>query len=106
LGSAFIGVRLCDVYCVPAWSSDGRSLSIPVEGSSRVSPGRSLAIPIGPGENLPPFPQGGIKEQAEASVMPGAVSVPREEVVPGLDPEHYGYVNTTVHRNLYRISLP
>jgi DNA-binding winged helix-turn-helix (wHTH) protein/Tol biopolymer transport system component len=98
-------VRLCDVFCVPAWSSDGRFLSIPVDGSSRVSPGRSLAIPIGPGENLPPFPPGGIKELAEAGVMKGAVSVPRENVVLGLDPDHYAYVNTTVHRNLYRITL-
>ncbi len=98
-------VRLCDVYCVPAWSSDGRFLSVPVEGSSRTSPGRSLAIPVGPGENLPPFPPGGIKELSEASVMPGAVSVPRENVVPSLDPDHYAYVNTTVHRNLYRITL-
>ncbi len=99
-------VRLCDVFCAPAWSSDGRFLSIPVEGSLRVSLGRSLAIPIGPGENLPPFPPGGIKELADASVMKGAVSVPRDTVLLGLDLGHYAYVNSTVHRNLYRITLP
>ncbi len=26
-------------------------------------------------------------------------------LVPGRDPAHFAYVNTTVHRNLYRISL-
>jgi len=30
----------------------------------------------------------------------------RGERVPGKDPRHFAYVNTTVHRNLYRISLP
>jgi hypothetical protein len=55
---------------------------------------------------LPEFPADGISPQAEASVMPGAQSVNRANLVPGKDPFHFAYVNTTVHRNLYRISLP
>jgi len=43
---------------------------------------------------------------AEASVVPGAQSVGRGDAVPGKDAEHYAWVNVTVHRNLYRISLP
>jgi hypothetical protein len=43
---------------------------------------------------------------AEPSVVPGAQSLDRTELVPGKDLSHYAYVNTTAHRNLYRISLP
>lgn len=92
-------------YCVPTWSPSGKWLFISVEPATRTSPGRSLAIPIGPGENLPPFPPAGIPPQANPSIIPGAQSVARAHLVPGLDPSHYVYVNTSVHRNLYRISL-
>ena len=51
--------RICTSYCLPAWSSSGRFLFVPVEASSPTTPGRSLAIPVGPGENLPELPPGG-----------------------------------------------
>jgi hypothetical protein len=76
-----------------------------VEAPSRSGPGRSLAIPAGDDENLLKLPPGGIEPLAQASVVPGAQSIPRGQLVPGKDPAHYAYVNTTVHRNLYRISL-
>jgi DNA-binding winged helix-turn-helix (wHTH) protein/Tol biopolymer transport system component len=98
--------RICASYCIPKWSTDGKFLFVGVEKSSRTSPGRSLAIPLGPGESLPDLPAAGIAPLAEASVVQGAQSVRRGELVPGKDPEHYAWVNTTVHRNLYRISLP
>jgi hypothetical protein len=97
---------MCAGWCIPAWSSNGKWLFIPVEASSRTSPGRSLAIPVGPGENLPAFPPGGIRPLAEPSTVPGSRWVNRAELVPGEDPSHFAYVNTAVHRNLYRISLP
>ncbi len=93
-------------YCISTWSPRGNWLFIPVEAPTRTSPGRSLAIPLGAGEALPPFPPGGIPREADPSIIPGAQSVPRANLVPGLGPSHYVYVNTTVHRNLYRISLP
>jgi hypothetical protein len=96
---------ICADYCVPKWSSTGEFLVIPIEAPSRTSPGQSLAIPVGPGETLPELPPGGI-ELANTSVVPGAQSMARGELVPGKDPGHFAYVNTTVHRNLYRISLP
>jgi hypothetical protein len=65
-----------------------------------------LAIPLGPEESLPDLPAGGIAPLAEPSVVQGAESVGRADLVPGKDPEHYAWVNTTVHRNLYRISFP
>lgn len=98
--------RILCASCSPIWSSNGKFLFFPVEEASRMSPGRSLAIPVGPGETLPEFPPGGIKSLADASVMPGSQSVIRADLVPGKDLSHFAYVNTTVHRNLYRISLP
>lgn len=98
--------RICVTYCIPRWSTDGKFLFVPVEAASRTGPGRSLAIPVGPGESLLDLPAGGIPPLAEASGIPGAESVGRIWLVPGKDPEHYAWVNTTVHRNLYRISLP
>jgi DNA-binding winged helix-turn-helix (wHTH) protein/Tol biopolymer transport system component len=97
---------MCDGPCSPTWSSNGKFLFIPVEASSRTSTGRNLAIPVGPGESLPKFPPRGIRPFADPSVVPGSRSVNRAELVPGKDLSHFAYVNTTVHRNLYRISLP
>jgi WD40 repeat protein len=97
---------VCKSFCVPTWSSSGEWLFVSFEDATRTSPGHSLAIPVGPGETLPPLPPGGIPPEADSSIIPGAQSVPRANLVPGLDPSHYVYVNTTVHRNLYRISLP
>jgi len=99
-------LRICVSYCLPVWSSSGRFLFVPVEESSQTTPGRSLAIPVGPGETLPKFPPEGIASRAEPSVVPGAQSISRAALVPGKDLSHYAYVNTTAHRNLYRISLP
>jgi DNA-binding winged helix-turn-helix (wHTH) protein/Tol biopolymer transport system component len=97
---------ICADFCVPAWSSTGKFLVVPVEAPSRTDPGRSLAIPLGYGETLPELPHSGIEPLAKAAVVPGAQSIARGELVPGKDPAHFAYVNTTVHRNLYRISLP
>ena len=97
---------ICANYCIPAWSSTGRFLFIPVEEPSLTGPGRSLAIPVGPGEVLPEFPPGGVSPATPSSVVRGAEWIARGELVPGKDPAHFAYVNTTVHRNLYRISLP
>jgi hypothetical protein len=98
--------RICASFCVPAWSPDGKFLFVPVEGPSRTDPGRSLAIPLGPGETLPVLPAGGIVPLAEPNVVRGAKSVARGELTPGNGLEHYAWVNTTIHQNLYRISLP
>jgi DNA-binding winged helix-turn-helix (wHTH) protein/Tol biopolymer transport system component len=98
--------RMCVSYCFTSWSTSGKFLFIPVEASSRTSPGRSLAIPVGPGENLPDLPPEGIQPMADPSVVHGAQSFPHADFVPGRDLHHFAYVKTTEHRNLYRISLP
>jgi DNA-binding winged helix-turn-helix (wHTH) protein/Tol biopolymer transport system component len=99
-------VRICAGYCPATWSSSGKFLFLMVEAPTETSPGRSLAIPLGPGESLPALPPGGIKAGAEPDAVPGSQSVNRALLVPGKDPSHFAYVNTTAHRNLYRISLP
>ena len=98
--------QVCVSYCSPVWSSSGKFLFVPVQASSPTSPGRSLVIPVGPGETLPDLPPAGIEPMADPSIVPGAQSFDRVELVPGRDPSIYAFVNTTVHRNLYRISLP
>jgi hypothetical protein len=97
---------ICAHYCVPRWSSTGEFLVVPLEAPSRTSPGRSLAIPVGPGETLPELPHDGIDRLATADVVPGARSIAHGDLIPGKDPAHFAYVNTTVHRNLYRVTLP
>jgi DNA-binding winged helix-turn-helix (wHTH) protein/Tol biopolymer transport system component len=97
---------ICANFCTPKWSSTGKFLVIPVEEPSLSGPGRSLAIPVGLGEVLPALPPGGIAPDTTTSVVPGTQSIARGELVPGSDPAHFVYVNTTVNRNLFRISLP
>ena len=98
--------RLCLSYCQVSWASSGRFLYVPVQAATLTNPGRSLAIPLGPGETLPALPADGIRPEMRADEVPGALSVNREQLVGAQDPAHYAYVNTTVHRNLYRVSLP
>jgi hypothetical protein len=81
-------------------------LFVPVEMASQASPGRTLIVPAGPVESLSGLPAGGIAPFAEASAVRGAKSVNGAELIPGKDPRQYAWVNRTVHRNLYRISLP
>jgi hypothetical protein len=38
--------------------------------------------------------------------MPGARSVPRSGMLPGADPDMFLYIQTGMHRNLFRITLP
>lgn len=97
---------ICVPYCLASWSRDGKFLLVSVEAPSRTGPGRSLAIPVGPGESLADLPAAGIAPLTESAAIHGARTVARGAPVPAMDPDHYAWVNTTVHRNLYRILLP
>jgi hypothetical protein len=99
-------VRICEIYCHMAWSTDGRFLFVSVEEPSLSSAGRTLAIPVGSGETLPEFPASGIPPLSDAKVMPGVRSVKRALFVPGADPDTFVYVQNSVHRNLFRVALP
>jgi hypothetical protein len=96
---------MCESVCLPRWSPDGKFLYLAFEPATRTSPGQTLAIPIGLDESIPDLPSTGIPLRAQTSLVNGSESVPRENVIPGRDPFH-AYVNTAVHRNLYRISIP
>ena len=84
--------RLCQSVCAVRWASSGRFVYITVEAATQKSPGRNLAIPLGPEESLPALPAEGIRSDADPSVVAGAQSVNRQELVGGKDPEHYAYV--------------
>ena len=99
-------MRICELYCQIAWSTNGRFVFASVEEPSLSSPGRTLAIPVGPGEKLPIFPPAGIPPRSEADVMPGARSVDRASIIPGADTDAFIYVQDSVHRNLVRVTLP
>lgn len=96
----------CAAACIAKWAPDGKWLYIPVEHASGTNPGRSLAIPVGPGESLPDFPAGGLNLNAQPADMRGSQPVNRESLIPGPDPSHYAYLNSSVRRNIYRITLP
>lgn len=98
--------RLCVSYCFAEWSTSGKFLALGLEQASETSPGRTLTIPVGPGESLPDLPPAGIAPNAEPGDVKGSQSIPRPLIVPGNDPEHFAFVNTTLHGNLYRISFP
>lgn len=97
---------LCTDYCSPKWSPDGKYLYIAVQYVSRTSPGKTIAIPMGAGETFPELPAEGVPPLADPSIVKGAQAVPRSVAVPGMDPDHYAWINATVQRNLYRITLP
>jgi hypothetical protein len=43
---------------------------------------------------------------SDAGVMPGARSINRASFIPGTDPDTFIYVQESVHRNLFRVTLP
>jgi DNA-binding winged helix-turn-helix (wHTH) protein/Tol biopolymer transport system component len=97
--------RICSGYCRPMWSPNGRFLFISLVEPSRTDPGRTLAIPLLADERLPYLPAEGISPTTEPSMIPGSEWVSHGEAVPRKDPEHYAWMNTTAHWNLYRISF-
>jgi DNA-binding winged helix-turn-helix (wHTH) protein/Tol biopolymer transport system component len=98
-------VRICEIYCEMAWSTNGKFIFASVEEPSLSSPGRTLAIPVGPGETLPQFPSSGIRPLSEANAIPGSISVKGAGLIPGEGPHRLAYIKTTAHRNLFRVVL-
>lgn len=98
--------RLCAGYCTPGWSLDGRWLLVPVADPSESGPGRTMLVPMGAGESLPELPIEGIGPETDASVVPGAEFIERGRIGPVRNVGEYAWVNASVHRNLYQVSLP
>ncbi|MGH9631245.1 MAG: TolB family protein, partial [Bryobacteraceae bacterium] len=98
--------QICAGFCPVAWAPDGRSFYVGVTSSSRTSPGKTLAIPVPPGETFPRLPASGIRGPEDARALPGARLIDGYRISPGPDPSLFAYVKTTMHRNLFRITLP
>jgi len=96
---------ICENPCDAAWAPDGRSLYVAIEPSSRESRGKTIVIPVPAGEILPRLPIAGIRSLDEGMVLPGARVVDGWNITPGPDRSVFAFVKTTMHRNLFRISL-
>jgi Tol biopolymer transport system component len=83
------------------WAPDGRFVCIGVEQNSS----QSVVIPVSPGE-LPAVSADGIRSLEEAAGIRGARLVNGFDISLGPDPSTFAYVKTSIHRNLFRISLP
>ncbi len=98
--------RICEGFCVTDWASDGSSLVVTTEFPSSNSPGRSLVIPIGRSESIPETPA----TDSGFLITPGAVVgtrwIPKSGLIPGRDLAHFAFVKKTVHKNLFRLTLP
>lgn len=97
---------VCRSYCRARWTMDGRTLFISIQERSTSGPGRTLAIPLGAEGAPPELPPNGIAAEDKPTLVKGAEVIARDAVVPGRDRGDYAWVNTTVHRNLYRVELP
>jgi DNA-binding winged helix-turn-helix (wHTH) protein/Tol biopolymer transport system component len=89
-----------------AWSADGKYFYLGVQARSLASLGKTVVLPVPPGKTLPELPRSGILGMDEAKALPGARILDGWDIAPGPDPSVFAYTKTTVHRNLYRISIP
>jgi hypothetical protein len=55
---------------------------------------------------LPDLPVLGFRGLDDPSAFPGSRLIDGYEISPGPDPSIFAYVKTTMHRNLFRITLP
>jgi DNA-binding winged helix-turn-helix (wHTH) protein/Tol biopolymer transport system component len=98
--------RICTGNCPVAWSPDGKFLYIGLTPNSQTSRGKTLAIPIPTGETLPNLPSSGIRGPEDMKALPGSRLLDAWGISPGPDPSIFAITKTTLHRNLFRISLP
>jgi Tol biopolymer transport system component len=96
--------RLCSGYCMPQWAPDGRYLYVSLE-VARVHSRKIAAIPLPPGKSLPDLPSAGIQSFAELATLARGRVIEHGGFAPGLNPEMFGYVRLTMHRNLFRVPV-
>jgi Tol biopolymer transport system component len=83
------------------WGPNGKFFYVYIRGEQKTA-----AIPVPAGETLPKLPASGISRLADLAAFPGSRVIDGYRSSPGPDPSIYARVKTTVHRNLFRISLP
>jgi hypothetical protein len=97
--------RICS-GCPSIWSADGKFLYLGVHAASRESAGATLVIPLSAGEMLPELPPSGIRDLDDPAAFPGSRRIDGYLISPGPDPSVFAYVKSTMHRNLFRMTLP
>ncbi len=89
--------------CRFRWSHDGKVawFTFPVtEGGS----GTSVAVPLPAGQMLPPLPAVGFQGAAEVAKLPGAITIPFENIDIGAGMS-YAYTKVVDTRNIFQIPL-
>lgn len=85
-----------------SWTRDGRFVYIGLEnGNLR----HSVSVPVLPGD-LPDLPPHGITSLDQVAAIRGARLIDGIDISPGPNPSTFAYVKSSIHRNLYRVSLP
>ena len=98
-------IPVCDV-CHALWGPDGKFLYLWFHGWGGAEVSRTFAVPVPPGKSLPPLPPSGFKSEADLTKVPGVKVIEHGGISPGLNPSVYAFIQTSVHRNLYRVPLP
>ncbi|HXB69223.1 MAG TPA: winged helix-turn-helix domain-containing protein [Candidatus Acidoferrales bacterium] len=107
-------VRVCSGYCVVSWAPDGKLLYVVVEQGSNSHPGKVAALRVAKGTSLPRLPASGLHSMDEATAWSGKQVFVNSSFsgsnfvrfAPGPNPSVFAFERITVHRNLFRISLP
>jgi hypothetical protein len=97
--------RIC-TWCSVAWSPDGKFIYIGLGPNSHTTRSKTLAIHLPAGETLPKLPLAGFLGPEDAKAVPGTRLLEGWFLSPGLEPNTFAYMKTTMHRNLYRIPVP
>jgi DNA-binding winged helix-turn-helix (wHTH) protein/Tol biopolymer transport system component len=97
--------QICSGYCRARWSRDGRYLYV-TRDLREINTSKVAAIPIPRGKMLPDLPASGIRSFEEAESLAEGRAIEAAYLAPGPDPRTFAYVKGTMHRNLFRITLP
>jgi DNA-binding winged helix-turn-helix (wHTH) protein/Tol biopolymer transport system component len=99
--------RICSGYCIARWSPDGRFLYLTFAAAKSTAQNSygTAAIPLRSSSDLSELPASGIHSIDEAVARFGGFAIRQSNFTPGLDPNIFAYIKTTMHRNLFRIPL-
>jgi Tol biopolymer transport system component len=99
--------KICN-RCTLTFPPDGKYLYLSlgrIPGESTNESSSTFAIPFH-GALPAAFAAAGVNSAADLRRIPGVLTINQVLVAPGPDPSAYAYVKVSVHRNLYRVSLP
>jgi serine/threonine protein kinase len=89
--------------CLFGWSHDGKAALFTFRALTGAS-GATVAVPLPPGVQLPPLPEGGVRNMEAVVKLPGAVVIPSDivDVGPGMS---YAYSRLSTQQNIFQIPL-